>query len=237
MRKFKLLTIISALVLSLGLMVAPVKAAEYPEIAEYSEIFKPTGETDAELTVTVKGTADAGGYIYLIKTLTDTTPVSVTGDNVAGELEEVANGEVTFYRVLVNTKEETEIVATFTVAGFYPTEKTDEDNGSPNYAISYTFTNQFQATIGKYAVTVYAPEGMETVKVTTPAKYASQKLNVTEDGYRTVGASGSVSPAATSGVAFTYNTPLSGTMSIVIWVLCLGIGGFVFVDRFKKAKQ
>ena len=71
---------------------------------------------------------------------------------------------------------------------------------------------------------------METVKVTTPATYASQKLNVTEDGYRTVGASGSVSPAATSGVAFTYNTPLSGTMSIVIWVLCLGIGGFVFVD-------
>lgn len=236
MRKFKLLTVVSALVLCLGLMITPVKAAAYVEIAEYKEVFKPAADNAANLTVTVKGTADEGGYIYLIKTLADTTPVSVEGDAVVGELEEVTTGKVTFYRVKVNTAEETELKAKFTVAGFYPAATTNEDNGGSNYAVSYTFTNHLQSQIGKYSVTVHVPEGMETVKVTTPAKYDKQKLGLTEDGIRTVGASGKVAPAATSAVAFTYNAPLSGTMNIVIWVAALGIGGFVFVDRLRKAK-
>ena len=153
-----------------------------------------------------------------------------------GELEEVKTGKVAFYRVKVNTVEETEVKAKFTVAGFYPAETTNEDNGGSNYAVSYTFTNHLQSQIGKYAVTVHVPEGMETVKVTTPAKYDKQKLGLTEDGIRTVGASGKVAPAATSGVAFTYNAPLSGTMNIVIWAVAVGIGGFVFFDRLRKAK-
>ena len=145
MRKFKLLTVVSALVLSLGLMITPVKAAEYVEIADYKEVFKPAADNAADLTVTIKGTADQGGYIYLIKTLEDTTPVSVEGDAVVGELEEVTTGKVSFYRVKVNTAEETELKAKFTVAGFYPTATTNEDNGGSNYAVAYTFTNHLQS--------------------------------------------------------------------------------------------
>ena len=237
MRKFKLLTVVSALVLCLGLMITPVKAAEYVEIAEYKEVFKPAADNAAELTVTVKGTADEGGYIYLMKTLEDTTAVSVEGDAVVGELEEVTTSKVTFFRVKVNTTEETELKAKFTVAGFYPAEATAEDNGGSNYAVSYTFTNHLQSQIGKYSVTVHVPEGNETVKVTTPSKYDKQKLGLTEDGIRTVGASGKLAPAATSGVAFTYNVPLSGTMNIVIWAIALGLGGFVFFDRLREAKK
>lgn len=236
MRKFKLLTVVSALVLCLGLMMTPVKAAEYVEIAEYKEVFKPAADGAADLTVTVKGTADNGGYLYLIKTLADTTPVSVEGDAVVGELEEVKTGSVTFYRVKVNTTEETELKAKFTVAGFYPTTATAEDNGGSNYAVAYTFTNHLQSQIGKYAVTVHVPEGHETVKVTTPAKYDKQKLGLTEDGIRTVGASGKVAASATSGVAFTYNTPLSGTGNMVVWGVAVVVGGLIFVDRLRKAK-
>ena len=105
MRKFKLLTVVSALVLCLGLMITPVKAAAYVEIAEYKEVFKPAADNAASLTVTVKGTADEGGYLYLMKTLEDTTPVSVEGDAVVGELEEVKTGKVAFYSVKVNTVE------------------------------------------------------------------------------------------------------------------------------------
>ena len=237
MRKFKLLTVVSALVLCLGLMITPVKAAEYVEIAEYKEVFKPAADNAADLTVTVKGTADQGGYIYLIKTLADTTPVSVEGDAVEGELEEVKTGKVSFYRVKVNTTEETEVKAKFTVAGFYPTEATAEDNGGSNYAVSYKFTNQLQSEIGKYAVTIHVPEGNETVKVTNPAKYDKQKLGLTDEGIRTVGASGKLAPAANTAVDFTYNTPLSGTANIVIWAIALGIGGFVFFDRLREAKK
>ena len=236
MRKFKLLTVVSALVLCLGLMITPVKAAEYVEIAEYKEVFKPAADGAANLTATVKGTADNGGYLYLIKTLKDTTVVSVEGDAVVGELEEVKTGSVSFYRVKVNTTEETTVTAKFTVAGFYPTAKTDEDNGGSNYALAYTFTNHLQSQIGKYVVTVHVPEGHETVKVTTPAKYDKQKLGLTEDGIRTVGASGKVAASATSGVAFTYNTPLTGTMNMVIWGVAVVVGGLIFVDRLRKAK-
>lgn len=236
MKKFKLLTIISTFVLCLGMMLTPAKAAGYITIADYKETFKPAADNAAELTVKVKATADEGGYVYLIKTLADTTPVSVAGDAVVGELEEVKTGKVTFYRVKVNTAEETELTAKFTVPGFYPTEGTAEDNGGSNYALDYKFTNHLQSEIGKYAVTVYVPEGYETVKVSTPAKYDKQKLGLTEDGYRTVGASGKLAPAASSQVTFTYNTPLSSTMSIVIWVVALGIGGAIFFDRYKKAK-
>ena len=237
MRKFKLLTVVSALVLCLGLMIAPVKAAAYVEIAEYKEVFKPAADGAANLTVTVKGTADEGGYLYLIKTLKDTTtPVSVEGDAVVGELEEVKTGKVSFYRVKVNTAEETEVKAKFTVAEFYPLETTNEDNGGSNYAVSYKFTNQLQSEIGKYSVTVHVPEGHETVKVSTPAKYDKQKLGLTDEGIRTVGASGKLAPAASSEVAFTYNVPLGGTMKLVIWGLALGIGGFVTFDRLRKAK-
>ena len=217
-------------------MITPVKAAKYVEIADYKEVFKPAADNAASLTVTVKGTADEGGYIYLIKTLKDTKPVSVEGAAVVGELEEVKTGKVTFYRVKVNTTEATEVKAKFTVAGFYPAETKNEDNGGSNYSLSYTFTNHFQSDIAKYSVTVHVPEGYETVKVTTPAKYDSQKLGISEDGLRTVGASGKVACAKTSGVAFTYNAPLSGTMNMVIWGVAVGIGGFVFFDRFRKAK-
>lgn len=237
MKKFKLLTIISTFVLCLGMMLTPAHAAEYINIAEYSETFAPAADLAAELTVKVKATAGEDGYIYLIKTLADTTPVSVSGDNVAGELEEYTQGGINYYRVKVNTAEETEITAKLTVAGFYPADSTAGDNGGANYSVAYTFTNHFDSEIGKYAVTVKVPEGNETVKVTNPAKYEKQKLGTDDNGLRTVGASGKVAPAATSGVAFTYNAPLSGMMNIAIWVVCLAIGGFVFVDRYKKAKE
>lgn len=237
MKKFKLLTIISTLVLCLGMMLTPAYGAEYINIAEYKETFAPAADLAADLTVNVKATAGEDGYIYLIKTLENTTAVSVTGDNVAGKLEEYTQGGINYYRVKVNTAEETEITAKFAVAGFYPEASTAEDNGGANYAVDYTFTNHFDSEIGKYVVSVVVPEGHETVKVTTPAKYEKQKLDVNEDGLRTVGASGKVAPAATSGVAFTYNAPLSSMMNIVVWVVCLGIGGLVFIDRLKKAKQ
>lgn len=237
MKKYKILTIISTFVLCLGMMLTPAYAEEYINITEYTETFKPAGDGAATLTVDVTATAGEDGYIYLTKTLADTTAVSVTGDNVAGELEEVTDGAVNYYRVKVtDATAETTLTATFTVAGFYSDDKAAEDNGGSNYALSYTFTNYLDSEIGKYSVYVYAPEGMEIVKVSTPAKYASQKLGE-EDGLRYVGASGKLAPAATSGVAYTYNEPISGMMNIGIWVVCLGIGGFVFIDRLKKAKQ
>lgn len=237
MRKIKLLTIISTFVLCLGMMLVPAHAEEYIAISAYNETFKPAGEGAATLTVDVTATAGEDGYIYLIKTLEDLTFVDVKGENLAGELEEYTDGGVNYYRVRVaDTAVETALTATFTAPGFYSDEMAAEDNGGSNYALEYTFTNYLDSEIGKYSVTVFAPEGMEIVKVSTPAKYDKQKLGL-EDGMRFVGASGKVAPAATSGVAFTYNAPMSGMMNIVIWVACLGIGGFVFIDRLKKAKQ
>ena len=239
MKKFKLLTIVSSLVLCLGLMITPAHAEEtdYLAISAYTETFKPAEGTDATLTVDVTGTAGEDGYIYLIKTLADTTAVDVTGENITGKLEEITDGAISYYRVKVADKTaETTLTATFTVAAFYDEATEADDNGGANYALSYTFTNHFDSAIEKYTVYVYAPEGMEVVKVTEPSKYAKQKLGV-EDGMRYVGASGAVDPAATSGVAYTYNTPMTSVAKIVIWVLCLGVGGFIFVDRYKKAKQ
>lgn len=237
MKKTKLLTILSTFVLCLGMMLTPTNASEYVEISEYKETFKPTDNQNAELTIKVKGTADEDGYLYLIKTLDNMSVISVDGDCVVGEIEEVTSSKITFYRIKVNTKEETEVSVKCNVEEFYPAEATAEDNGGSNYVIDYTFTNHFQSEIGKYNVTVYVPLDNETVKVSTPAKYDKQKLGITDDGYRSVGAGGKLAPAASTQLTFTYNTPLSGIMNIVVWVLCLGIGGFVFVDRLKKAKQ
>lgn len=232
----KLLKVAFAFVLALGLTTTTVKAEEtYIAVTSYTETFKPVGE-DAELTATVVATAGSDGYIYLIKSVADATVKSVTGENVATEVEEYVQGAVTYLRAkVVDPTAEATITVVLTCPAFYAENLVAEDNGGNTNSIAYDFTNYFSSEIGKYSLTVFTPEGNEIVKVTNPNKYAKFKLGEA-DGLLSVGVSGKLAVGAVSGVAYTYNPTTTAMQKILVWVVCLGVGALVLFDRLKKAK-
>ena len=119
----KRLSAILAIVLMLGLSFAPMKAqaAVDATISSYTEVMKPVGEVDGELTVTVKGTAGTEGYLYLMVPVKGMTPAGeVTGENVEGELEAYKEGANNYFRIKVaDTAAEATVTAKFTCAGYY----------------------------------------------------------------------------------------------------------------------
>lgn len=239
MRKNKIIALLSAFVLSLALVVVPAHAEEestYITIDTYTETFKPTSETDAELTIDVTATVGEDGYVYIIKSLADMAPSgTITGENIDTTLEEYTEGTISYYRVkAIDPTQSATVKATFTVPGLYGISKADTNGGS-NFEFTYKFTNNLSSKIGKYSVYAYAPEGNEIVKVSAPSAYADYILGE-EDGVRYAGLSKGLASAANTTLTFTYNTPTSTMVNMIVWVVCLGIGGFVFVDRLKKAK-
>ena len=242
----KLIKIAFAALLALGLSTTAIKAEEtYIKVTSYTETFVPVGE-DAELTTTVVATAGSDGYIYLIKNYADnkntedfkedTIIKSVTGENIVPELEEYGQGAVKYYRAkVVDPTAEATITVVATCTGFYRENLVADTNGGQTNSLSYTFKNYFSDAIGKYSLTIYTPEGNDIVKVNTPAKYASFKLGE-KDGLLSVGVSGKVAVNGSSAIAYTYNPAATTTSKLIVWAVCLGIGAFVFIDRYKKAK-
>ena len=128
-----------------GLCATPVQAnaAEYVNIKSYTEVFTPVNETDAQLDVTVTGTAGDDGYLYLIASVKDMAVTEVSGENLAGTtLEAYKEGSASYYRIAVaDTAAEATVEATFTCAGFYDVERSADTNGGEDYKMSYKFTN------------------------------------------------------------------------------------------------
>ena len=234
----KIIFAIIAAAMMLSLLVVPAMAAEAINVANYTEVFVPVNEADAQLTVTVKGTAGEDGYLYVIAAAKGMEPTGVTGENLSGtELEAYKNGSESYFRVAVaDPAAEATAVATFNVPGFYAVSRAAETNGAEDYKLSYKFTNYLPSKIGKYDVMVYVPQGMEISKVSSPSAYADYKL-AELDGMRGAGNAKALAAAAANTLTFTYDAA-AGTMTrVLVWVICLAIGAFVFIDRYKKATK
>ena len=164
--------------------------------------------------------------------------MGVTGENLAGtELEVYKNGSESYFRIAVaDPALEATVNATFSVPGFYNVSRAADTNGAEDYSLSYKFTNYLPSKIGKYDVMVYVPQGMEISKVSSPSKYADYKL-AELDGMRGAGNAKALAAAAANTLTFTYDAAAGTMINVLIWVICLAIGAFVFIDRYKKATK
>ena len=249
MKKMKYAVLALAAMIGVCAMPAQVKAEEYVNIKSYTETFTPAEGTDAKLDVTVTGTAGDDGYLYLIASWKVTNPETqkaevameakeVTGENLDGtELEKYKQGSVDYFRIKVaDTSADATVNVQFICKDFYSTARSAADNGAEDYTINYKFTNYLPTKIGSYKTMVYLPEGYEIEKVSSPAKYADYILDEM-DGLRGAGLSKGLASAAANTLTFTYDASQSSIVNILIWVVCLGIGALVFVDRLKKANK
>lgn len=229
-----------ALAVLMGLFAMPALAAaeEYISIKNYTEVFTPVNEADGELNVTVTGTAGTDGYLYLIAAAKGMEPVEVTGENLAGtELETYSEGSSKYFRIAVaDPAAEATVNAKFSVPGFYNVSRAADTNGAEHFSLSYKFTNTLATKLGKYSVMVYVPQGMEIAKVSSPSKYADYIL-AEQDGMRGAGNAKALAASAANTLTFTFDKTAGAFTNILVWVLCLGIGLFVFVDRYKKAMK
>lgn len=221
-----------------GLCATPVQAnaTEYVNIKNYTEVFTPVNEKDAQLDVTVTGTAGDDGYLYVIASVKDMEVTEVSGENLAGTtLEAYKEGSASYYRIAVaDAAAEATVEATFTCPGFYDVARSADTNGGEDYKMSYKFTNYLVSKIGSYNVMIFVPEGNEIVKVSSPSAYADYILTE-ENDLRGAGVSKALAASTANTLTFTYDAKQSVVAKILVWVVCLGIGGFVFFDRYRKA--
>jgi len=243
MFNWKKILVLGAVVTSLFVTSIPAQATEFEEtdyvkISSYTETMKPTEAMDGILSVAVEGEVGEDGYLYLIESVKGMElNGSISGENLSGDLEAVKIGSVNYYRVkAADESAPVSVNAEFTCAGFYAPAPKADTNGGNTLPISYKFVNSLESAIGKYSVQIFVPEGYQIVKVTTPSAYADFILDE-EDGMRSVGLSGSVKAGATSTVAFTFNPEHSTMQTAIVWVVCLGVGIAVLVDRLKKVRQ
>ncbi len=234
----KIIVAILSAVMMLSLVAVAAVADEVINVANYTEVFTPVSEADGQMNVTVKGTAGEDGYMYVIASVKGMEPVEVTGENLAGtELEAYAEGSESYFRVAVaDPAAEATVNATFSVPGFYNVSRAAETNGAEDYKMNYKFTNYFPTKIGSYSVMVYVPEGMEISKVSSPSAYADYML-AEENGMRGAGNAKALAAAAANTLTFTYDKAAGAMVNVLVWVICLGIGAFVFIDRYKKATK
>ena len=239
MKKMKCAILAFAVAIGLCTMPMQAEAAEYVNIKSYTEIFTPVNEADGKLDVTVTGTAGDDGYLYVIASVKDMELTGqVTGTNLDGtELEAYSEGSANYYRIKVaDTASEATVNAQFNCPGFYNVARSADTNGAEDYKLSYKFTNYLVSKIGTYNVTIFVPEGNEIAKVSSPSAYADYILSE-ENGLRAVGVSKALGASTANTLTFTYDVAQSMLGKIFTWVVCLGIGGFVFVDRYSKAKK
>lgn len=239
MKKFKSIALCMGILISFSALSFPSLAAEYITFTDYSESFIPDG-SDGKMEVNASGEAGEDGYLYLNKSIKEMIPETVSGENLNGsELEEYTKGNVSYYRIKVaDNTAPAEVHAVFHCPGFYDFTKKAETNGAEAYSVNYKFTNQLKSKIESYHVQIAVPEGNEIISVTKPSAYADYELSLTE-GMRTVGLTKAAAPSSSIELAFTYNRPFVSTAvgKGVVWVLCLGIGLFVLIERYKKAKE
>lgn len=239
MRKMKLIALAAALITSISAFSIQAQASDYVTISDYTESFTPDG-SDGKMEVSVTGEAGEDGYLYLMQTVKEMEPVAVTGENLEGtELEAYAEGSINFFRIKVaDASAPATVNAEFRCSGFYDFAKKAETNGGENSSVAYKFTNQLKSKIGSYHVQISIPEGKQIIAVTKPAAYEDYELSEI-NGMRTVGYTKAAAPAAAIDLAFTFGTPFVSTMAgkVAVWVICLGIGTFVLVDRYRKATK
>lgn len=241
MKKMKQVLLLMGLMLGISLSPVQAQAGEYIAITDYTEIMTPVNGTDGRLDVSVTGEAGEDGYLYLMNSVKDMVPVGeITGENLdSTELETCTQGSVTYFRAKVKDPSvEAAVRAQFTCTGFYDVKEKADTNGSAKSPITFKFTNSLDSKIGKYNVTIFVPEGNEIAKVTKPSQYADFILSE-ENGLRGVGLSKAVAASASVDLAFTFAKPFAsqGFGKILTWLICMVLGGFVFIDRFKKAKK
>ena len=239
MKKMKYAVLALAAMFGVCAMPAQVKAEEYVNIKSYTETFTPAEGIDGNLNVTVTGTAGDDGYLYVIASWAKGMEVKeVSGENLDGtELEAYSEGSVKYFRIKVaDTSAEATVNAKIICKEFYSDARSAEDNGAEDYTISHKFTNYLPTKIGSYKVMVYLPEGYEVSKVSSPSKYADYLLDEV-DGMRGAGNKKALAASAANTLTFTYDASQGALVNVIIWVVCLGIGAVVFVDRFKKANK
>ena len=221
-----------------GLCTTPIQAnaEEYVNIKSYTEVFTPVNDKDAQLDVTVTGTAGEDGYLYVIASVKGMEVTEVTGENLDGtQLEAYKEGSASYYRIPVaDASAEATVEVTFNCPGFYDVARSADTNGGEDYKMSYKFTNYLVSKMGSYNVTIFVPEGNEIVKVSSPSAYADYILSE-QNGLRGAGVSKALAASTANTLTFTYDAAQSVGSNILVWVVCLGIGGFVFFDRYKKA--
>lgn len=221
----------------------PVRANEtqsekYIKYTAYAETMTPSSEKDGELTVTVQAEAGKDGYIYLFQSLKGMKPSGdVKGSNIQGKLEALKIGSVSYFRVKAeDPSKPSEVTQVFSCEGFYAPKMTVGTNGKKDYPIAYKFADSLSTPVNKYALRIFLPKGYEPVKVTAPGEYEDYILGE-KDGMRFVGLNQTVKPSASASLKFTFNKSASVLSKSIIWVLCLGIGGAVLVDRARKEKK
>lgn len=201
----------------------------------------PGDGTDGSMTVEVTGMPDEDGYLYLEKTVDNMVlDGNVTGENIRTDaLEECSRESGSFFRIQAEDQEkEVTVKAEFAVPEFYALAEKAADNGGEREIFSYAFTNLLGVQIGEYEVKVYLPEGKEIMTVTDPGSYEDYTLEE-EAGMRSIRVSGALKAAEKISLAFDCSEPFLAKAwgKAVVWVVCLGIGAAVFVDRFKKARK
>ncbi|MBE6023711.1 MAG: hypothetical protein E7231_10845 [Cellulosilyticum sp.] len=241
MKRMKQAVLTAGILLGMLGMPMQVQAAEYINLTDYTEIMTPVNGLDGQLEVSVKGEAGEDGYLYIISSVEDMAPTGeVTGENLeSSELEAYSEGSVNYFRIKVkDAAQEASVKAQFSCPGFYDVKEKAETNGSAHYPIAYKFTNHLASKIGNYEVMIFVPEGNEIVKVSKPSAYADYILTE-ENNLRGVGLTKGLASAGNINLEFTFNEPFGseGISKVIIWVVCLGIGGVVLIDRLKKANK
>ncbi len=214
------------------------KTEDYIHLSSYTEIMRPADETDGILEVSCEGKSGEDGYLYLFESVAGMQPQGeAKGSNLTGSLEKVSIGAVNYFRIKAADKDAAVTAEVrFLCEDFYNPEMKAEANGRKNYPIDYKFKNYLDSGIDAYALHIYLPEEHEVVKVSKPSAYEDYILGE-EDNMRSVGLETEVKASGEAELKFTFNKEDSGFKTAVIWILCMGVGLAVLIDRVKKDRE
>jgi hypothetical protein len=242
MRVSKTVSILAFAVILLGLFLVPLGAAENYTVETYNETYTPGEKTDGILTVQLKAAPGADGYVYIVKTIAKMTPRgNLEGtQNVSGPLESYKQGDIEFFRVKAsNPGTAASLTARFDCPGFYGAKPKAGDTGAPSIPVNCKFTNLFSTTVGAYSVKVVLPQGEEVIAVTAPKAYADYVLGL-EGGSRSVSTSKKkLTPASAITLNFSFGKTLANSAPglILLWLVCLALGGAVLIARLPRKKE
>jgi hypothetical protein len=153
--------------------------------------------------------------------------------------ESYKQGDLEYFRVkAANPAAEVSFTALFSCPDFYGAKPKALETGAPAVPVNCKFTNPFSTTIGNYNIKVLVPKGKEIIMVSAPKAYADFVLGK-EEGMRSVSVGKKkLAPLAAVTLTFSFGRTLANSVpkTIILWVLCLGIGGAVIIVRRPRKK-